>query len=667
MFKPLQMRRIRILVLDSYLDRVMNVLGKLRSVQITEVKEGEKEISREKILERYSSLLNSIYYLIDVLKIRDEEIERVSVPEKSSGEYLNEMEKNINSIVEEAESISERLEKISGERKILKSNEFALNCLSSLGIDAGWLGTSDFLYVTAGFLDPGDVEELKLRVRETTKEDHIILMESFKDRILAIVVTLKGHQNDVEGVLKGLRFDALELTNKNLREIKERLESIKEIEDRLHKDLDRIRDEHSKDILVAKEMAQIEKNTQEMVLNLGKTDRVYTINGWIPAREVDNLVREVREASDGCAVIRIYEPEPDETVPVLLDNPKPFKPFESITEMFGLPSYNEIDPTPIIAITFPLIFGLMFGDVGHGAVLALAGLGMIFMKKGNESYWNFGMILLYCGIFAIIFGFLYGSIFGNEEILSNLYEDLGVGHTYTTPHGEFRTLWMSPTHNMMELFGIALFVGVLHMGLGLIASAVNKVQESGLSSIVPSLSKLWFFCGEVTIIALIFRFPIPLFIQVAEMYPLSDIVLYGICIPVALMLISELIHELHPFGVKKLLGAVGTGLFDVFETSSMFLSNTISYSRIGILAVIHAMMMMAIYKICSMEMISDIFILSIMIVVGGNILVLVLEGLIVFIHTIRLHFYEWFTKFYGAGGIKYSPFIIERRYTELTD
>ena len=226
---------------------------------------------------------------------------------------------------------------------------------------------------------------------------------------------------------------------------------------------------------------------------------------------------------------------------------------------------------------------------------------------------------------------------------------------------------MSPHHNMMEMFGIALFVGVLHMGMGLIASAVNKAHESGLSTIVPSLSKLWFFCGEVAIIALIFKFPIPVFIQVAEMYPFADIVLYGICIPVALMLISELIHELHPFGLKKLLGALGNGLFEVFETFSMFLSNTISYSRIAILAVIHAMMMMAIYKISSMEAISGIVILGILIMVGGNILVLVLEGLIVFIHTIRLHFYEWFTKFYGAGGIKYDPFIVERKYTELTD
>jgi len=679
MFKPVQMRKIRVLVLDHYLDRVMKVLGRLRSVQITRIMEEDIEpISREKISD-YSHILNRISHLIDVLKIRDKEIKKVPIDEKSSEEYMSDIENMVIEIEKEVIPISEKLKRIVEEKNILKNDELALNCLDRIGVDVKWLGTSDFLYTTAGFLDLDKIEELESLIWEKTEEKCLILKKLFQDRFSVVIVTLKEYQNDVEGVLKGLNFDILEPREKNLREVRERLKLIKETEEGLQRDLNRIGDERFKDLLVAREIVQIEKNTQEIMLNFGKTDRIYVIEGWIPTKDVDDLVEEIENASKGYVVIRIYKPKPDENVPVLLQNPKIFKPFESITNMFGLPSYTEIDPTPIMAVTFPLIFGLMFGDVGHGFVLALAGLGLITLKKGNKSLWNFGMILLYCGILAMIFGFLYASVFGNEKILSNLYESWGIGRTYTIAGGEtLRALWRIPSHDIEYMIGIALFVGVLHMGVGLIVNAVNNVHEKGFGTIVHSLSKIWFFCGEVTIIASLFKFKIPFFQDIARMYPLigaatltetilNPILLFGIYIPVGLMLMSELTHGLQQFSIKKLFGLLAEGLFEIFETFSMLLSNTISYSRIAILAVIHAMMCLAIYEIAGIEAISDIFILSILIIAGGNILVLVLEGLIVFIHTIRLHFYEWFTKFYSSGGIEYTPFRIERRYTQLSD
>jgi len=679
MFKPVQMRKIRVLVLDHYLDRVMKVLGRLRSVQITRIMEEDIEpISREKISD-YSHILNRISHLIDVLKIRDKEIKKVPIDEKSSEEYMSDIENMVIEIEKEVIPISEKLKRIVEEKNMLKDDELALNCLDRIGVDVKWLGTSDFLYTTAGFLDLDKIEELESLIWEKTEEKCLILKKLFQDRFSVVIVTLKEYQNDVEGVLKGLNFDILEPREKNLREVRERLKLIKETEEGLQRDLNKIGDERFKDLLVAREIVQIEKNTQEIMLNFGKTDRIYVIEGWIPTKDVDDLVEEIENASKGYVVIRIYKPKPDENVPVLLQNPKIFKPFESITNMFGLPSYTEIDPTPIMAVTFPLIFGLMFGDVGHGFVLALAGLGLITLKKGNKSLWNFGMILLYCGILAMIFGFLYASVFGNEKILSNLYESWGIGRTYTIAGGEtLRALWRIPSHDIEYMIGIALFVGVLHMGVGLIVNAVNNVHEKGFGTIVHSLSKIWFFCGEVTIIASLFKFKIPFFQDIARMYPLigaatltetilNPILLFGIYIPVGLMLMSELTHGLQQFSIKKLFGLLGEGLFEIFETFSMLLSNTISYSRIAILAVIHAMMCLAIYEIAGIEAISDIFILSILIIAGGNILVLVLEGLIVFIHTIRLHFYEWFTKFYSSGGIEYTPFRIERRYTQLSD
>lgn len=662
------MRRISVLVLDSCLDGVMDVLGRLRSVQMTRVGEGVKEAPGERLMERYSDLLNNAYYLKDVLGIRDEESYKVHASEEFSEAYLGRLEENISKIREEATPVSKRLKELSDEKEALQSEELALNFLDRLDVDAKWLGTSDYLQVTAGFIDPQGLEELRLRMEETTGDHHMILSESIDDRILSIIVTLGDYRGEVESILRGFKFDALNLTGKGMGEIRGRLASIEEAVDNLRVELDKIRDKGLGDILVAGEIAQIGRKTQEMVLNFGKTSRVYSIEGWVPARGVDDLVRAVEDASGGCVVIQVRKPEPGENVPVSFNNPKIIKPFESIVEMFGLPSYTEIDPTVILAITFPVFFGLMFGDVGHGAVLALAGLGMILMKRGNESYWNFGMILLYCGIAAVILGFSYGSLFGNEEILSSLYRDMGVGHPVEVGHGEdaeeLWVLWMSPPNQMVDMMGITLLFGAMHMGLGLVVSALNKLEE-GCGTLLHTLPKLWFFFGEIAVIAAVFPFPIPFFVNLKDSMPLMDILLAGVVLPIVVMLLVEVKHAFHDSSLKTLLGVVGNTLFEIFETFSMFLSNTISYSRLLILAVVHASMMFAIYTIAGMEVLSGLVIVSPIIIVAGNIFVIGLEGLIVFIHALRLHFYEWFSKFYTSGGIKYTPFVIERKYTKL--
>lgn len=664
MFKPVEMRRIQVLVLDNYLDRVMKVLGRLKSVQIKKIDEEYTGlIPEEDICDRYLHLSNRITRLIDLLKIQDDDMGKVSIAERSPEDYLNDIEQEIRRIDDEVIPASERLDEIADEKKVLMNDEHTLECLNKLGVDVKWLKTSEFLYITAGFLDADKIDELESLIGERTGGEYVIQKKLIQDKFLMVVVTLRAYQGNVEGILKGVNFDVLKPGDKDLRGVRDRLKLINEAEEELRSKLNEVRDEKSRDILVAREIVGIERGTQGAMLNFGETDRVYAIEGWAPAREVDDLAGEIDNVSDEHAVIRIYKPKEGENVPVSLNNPKPFKPFETITELFGLPDYTEIDPTPIMAITFPLIFGLMFGDVGHGAILALAGFGMITLKKGDKSAWNFGMILLYCGIAAVIFGFLYGSLCGDEEILPHLYKEWGIGHAQPTEHGEIWVLWKSPPHQIMEMIGIALFIGMLHMSIGLIVNSVNKLHESGLISIANSYGKLWFFCGEVAVITMIFKFPIPVFDQVIQVYPPLTIVLYGLCIPIVLMLIPELLHGLRPFSLKKLLEGLGQGLFEVFETFSMFLSNTISYSRILILALVHAKMSATIFII--MNLVGSPA--NILIFIMGTILLLVLEGLIVFIHTIRLHFYEWFTKFYNAGGIKYTPFIIERKYTQVNE
>ncbi len=675
MFKPLQMKKIRILIIDNYLDKVMNMLGKKGALQITKVEESEiKPPERKKIIEGYSNLLNKINVITDILGIEDIEDRETKtlLQEKPTEEYLGEIEETIEEIYKETKPIAEKLGKIKDEKTTLEDHIIALNALDKIEVDTDWLGVSDFMYTTSGFINPKNIDELTTRLNEITKKQCIILTkpESLpENKNITVIATLKQYQHDVEGILRGLRFETLNITYRNLDEIEKKLKIINKEEKKLHNDLEKIKYERFNDILVAKEITEIEKNTQNSIINFGKTQRVYVLEGWIPAKEVDPVSKEIEEITEGCNLIQTNEPNKKDDVPVSYNNPKAIKPFEIVMDMFGLPAYTEIDPTPIMAITFPLFFGLMFGDVGHGAIFALLGLGIIYKKRGNESMWKIGMLLFYCGMAAVIFGFMYGSFFGDEEMLPHTYKELGIGHAVEIEHNghieEIWVLWMSPPHQMMDMIGITLLFGAIHMVIGLIMNVINNLIESGSGTLIQSISKVWFLIGEVAVIAVVFPFPIPFFSSMKDTVPLANILLIGLAIPGAGILLSELTHALHDFSIKKFIGITLNGLFEIFELFSMFLSNTISYSRLLILAVVHAMMMTAIYKIANMEALSGLFIVSLLIIIGGNILVLVLEGLVVFIHTIRLHFYEWFTKFHRSGGIKYAPYIVERKYTEL--
>lgn len=678
MFKPAEMRKVKVLILDEYLEGVMRELSKAATFHMVDVGErtdeweGVTPVSMEEVHSRCNEILRRVNQLIGIWDVRREADDaeyiksrvKEMMEEKTTRKRLDDINDDLEDVEKSALHMAEKIDEIDAKISKLEGSISELVILDRFSIDYKLLESSQILYSVAGILEGNNIKALDDPPAELNDE-YVLSKFPLNGDFLLVITTTQANKEVLDQFLLLLNFRRFSayLEGVSLKDMEDELSKTKDERRELRSKLKDLGKEHRKDMLVWREILGREKQIIDAENLLGKTERVYALEGWVPTKEVDDLTRRIRIASKGCAVIHIYEPTPYDKIPISFENPKIFKPFESIVEMFGLPSYSEIDPTPILAITFPLIFGLMFGDVGHGAILVLGGLGMIRLGRDNKSYQNYGMILLYCGIFAILFGFLYGSIFGYEDVLSKLYESLDIGREKIIHHQgheeTIRILWKSPPHEMEEMIGIAIFVGVIHMSIGLILSAANKVREAGPKSILHSAGKLCFFWGEVAIITAIFKFKIPVFIDIITMYPLegilSPIILLGICVPIGMMLVGELIHKLHPLGIKKTLGTIGDCLFEVFETFSMFLSNTISYSRILILALVHAMMCAAIIMIA--EMLG--FPLDILILILGTALIMVLEGLIVFIHTIRLHFYEWFTKFYGAEGVKYKPFVVK--------
>ncbi|MFH0860134.1 MAG: V-type ATP synthase subunit I [Candidatus Altiarchaeota archaeon] len=660
MFLPARMKKIRGVVLSDCAEDVLRELSAYGTVHLVNARELLQELGLsdgrgERLQEKCSELLRRITYLVDVLELAGtESAEKLSLVRKQSRQYLDDIESNLGGIESEVSAASEQTELLQEERVSLRRREAGLEALQSLGIQQSWLGRSDFLHTVSGFIDSEDVPELERQLSIRLGAEHVLELssEAGKRKPMAVAV-LPERGEDLEALLGSMRFEAFQAEGASAAEVRERLEEVEGSLEESEKKLAGIRARHGKRLLAYREIAEVEGEMARGFSKLAGSGRVHAFEGWVPEKKLKATLGAIEGAAKGSVCVRVFDPEKDENVPVLLDNPSLVKSFESITKSYGLPMYNEIDPTLFMAFSFPLIFGMMFGDIGHGAIIALAGFFLLKKKKDDPA---FGRILMACGMTSILFGFMYGSLFGREDIL----------HAY----------WLSPFHDVkeghtLELFGFALFIGVLHMGLGLLINAANRARAGGLgNTLLGSIGRLMLFLTVGLLITKFFGFPIPVFEKAAGTSP-SLIGLFGILLPMGLIVFEEVLHEFrHTSSFRSSLGAVGNGMFEALDSIIMFLSNTISYSRILILALIHAMVSEVIFVISNLvhEIAYVGFLLYYLVLIGGTVLlILALEGLVVYIHTLRLHFYEWFTKFYKAGGLEYNPFRINREYTFVKD
>ncbi len=344
--------------------------------------------------------------------------------------------------------------------------------------------------------------------------------------------------------------------------------------------------------------------------------------------------------------------------PTLIKHNAIIRPFETLTRMYGIPSYSEIDPTPFLFITFPLLFGIMFGDIGHGLILIIAGLiGGIFVRK-RKNIRNISWIIFYCGLWACVFGFLYGEFFGYQDIMGIPLEPIKV---YIPFLGFVK--FYSPLDNVMTIFKITILIGVFHINLGWTIQFFNLIiQKKKYKAFTETIMKVLFLDFGVY---LVFAYGIDLDAWLSEPYP----VLLPI-IPALLLILFKPLGKLFRISYmrEESYGAlIGEGSLDTFETILSLPSNVLSYIRLLALALAHISLMVAIEAMAEIIGGGGILV-QILIVIGlifGNLMVILLEGVIVFLNTLRLHFYEFFFKFFQGTGIDYHPFVLEEQFSNI--
>ena len=441
-----------------------------------------------------------------------------------------------------------------------------------------------------------------------------------------------------------------------------------------------LKEKFAQELLVKKETLEIAKSIEELKSKTGMTKKTFVLEGWVPTKQVNKLKEIIEKASSGfCSILEIKpkkssnkEEEMGLTPPTLLKTPSFAKVYEKIATSFGIPSYYEINPSVIMAISFPIIFGLMFGDVGHGLMLFFSSLLLYALKKHKLRLGEFfdyaiegAPLLLTCSFSSIFFGFLYGEIFGSEEYFkvldSWINSLLGISIYHSIKHSsEFLENFLSkifgfrlripfpfsPFHEPMLMLLLSIYVAIIHISSGLFLGILNKLINKEFKEAISGPGVWLFFYLNFSYVLLKYRSRV-----FTVIFERIDIVTIHIALPIGIML-----------GVKLLIHR-GEGFTEGLEALISSLSNTVSYGRILALALAHG----AFSKVLLMflELGGGImFIVGIVMWVFITLLlILTLEGLLSFIHTLRLHWVEWFLKFYSGTGVLYQPFAFSRKYT----
>ncbi len=365
---------------------------------------------------------------------------------------------------------------------------------------------------------------------------------------------------------------------------------------------------------------------------LSRTRDLIVTQGWIIESSVQDLRTKVAAITSDSYYLEIENPKKDDQIPILLANKGwLLKGFEMLTSIRGMPSYNEVDPTIIFAFLFPVMYGMMFGDVGDGAVILVLGLILYRSRRGfiglsAHAIKSLGTIMIVGGLSAIVFGFFYGSVF-------------------LTP--AFRPLLFAPISSFGTIVEVALSFGVIQLAASLILNIRNQAVRGDLRQAVFSgkgvLGLVYYLLGIVLAVRVIQGgLNLSIFVSPANL-PIT----FGALLCLLLVFFSPVLRNFHTKN-RKVRQDLVEGLGEFIEVFISFLTNSLSYLRLAAFAIAHS-----IFASFAFDLGSSIGLVSSLVLV--NALVIIVDGFAAGIQSIRLLYYEFSTKFFTGSGEKFKP------------
>ena len=381
--------------------------------------------------------------------------------------------------------------------------------------------------------------------------------------------------------------------------------------------------------------------------NFPRTESTLLVTGWVPSADIPPLLQQVQDITHGRCAAEVMPAEQmaEAEIPVLLRHPRLLRPFALLVTAYGLPHYRELEPTLFVAISYLLMFGMMFGDAGHGLLFACGGLALMWRSRQAQLR-DVGLLLLFCGLSSILFGVVYGSYFG-------------------LPALKKFALWHDPLEgNPLGFMSTAIGIGIVLMSLGLVFNVINSFRRGHV---------LGGFLNKFGVAGMVFYWgSLALLLKFAALQARGLAILAAILfllVPVLAWTLKEPIEFVRQRRAGRavsggsLSGSFMESLVEVFEGVMSYLSNTISFVRLAAYAMSHSALLLAAFMMA--DQIKHVPAaggpLSLLVIVLGNLVALVLEGIIAAVQALRLEYYEFFSKFFSGNGQPFQPFCLTAR------
>jgi len=574
-------------------------------------------------------------------------------------------ERDLNPIADEVRALKGQLQKVLKEQADAATLKEALMVVSESSLDIGRLSElRRFKALLA------TVESEKLLELQNSLPEAIVLSEALSTgKSLVLIAVAKPNEGKLEKALKTLDVGQLTIPAElpqNPAEAYRKLDESYEAAGRLRKELegklDEVKKERQTVLLATRELTEVARDMLDEARVSGGMKRLAMITGYIPAKREGEFREKfgkwilhsepVTGQGDGVAV------------PTLLENPGGLRPFEVLTWQQGVPGRDEVDPTPLISFVFPVFFGLMFGDFGHGLILATVAL--LIRQRGTGNLRQWGNIFLAAGISATFFGAVFGEFFG-----LSLYSFIPIPPVIEILQRPLGGTPTPDTAGIQTVMLISVIIGVAHLTTGLSLDVYQALRANEMVDLLagklPTLTMYISGVGYgIAFIGAGYSFNVLKTSVPAPLLGVPNNLLGGVSLAVLLLSMLTLLCgkalaiALHVAKGQSILGALSDGGLEVFERISLFLSNTVSYVRLAIMLLIHAVLLL---------IVNEYFPLSnpIMVVpwVLLNLLVLALEAFVVYVQDLRLHIYEFFTKFYRGTGTPFRKILPDRVRIEI--
>lgn len=562
-----------------------------------------------------------------VILRREEECDR-SLPSLSyeeASEQVKSLQRMLSQWNERSESIDERTEK-------LTAAGIFLDELTAAGRGVEQALKPRFLSITLGRIPAEGFKRLEEMEDVTPLLAFPVVAE--KGYVLAVIFCSRDYHPEARKLFRSLHMTEYELgevfegAGEALRErLRERLDSLSR-EARALKEAPRnYLERHRSDL----ERLYCSVFTMQRVYSLcrdrGEIGGIFVLSGVIPAPTLPKVEDVLNRLAPNTLLLTETDAELESRgrrLPTLLKNNFLVRTFQEIVALYSLPSYGETDPSPLVALSFCLFFGFMFGDVGHGLLLSA---GAWLLAKRGVLKPAFASVIRIAGVSATLFGFLYGSVFGSEELLPSL--------------------WTSPMHGIDNLIRTSLFTGVAFMSLGVLINILALWRKGRIGKML--------FDGEGAA-GLLFYWTAAaagLFAFTSGKVPA---ILYLLLAALFLAILFGGVLDRLIFGPQEEAEGAVVHTFSVFHSLLSFLSNTASFVRLAAFALNHAGLSAAVFMLSDMvHSLPGGALFRAAVLLAGNAVIVGLEGLIVFIQTLRLEYYEFFSKFYQGGGAPFRP------------